>query len=106
MPLENLVEEMIRQAIADGEFDNLKGAGKPLDLDAYFSAPEDVRAGYTLLKNNNFVPEEVDLMREIGDLRGKIAECCSEEEKRFLTKIFNEKTMALAIVLERNKRRR
>ena len=32
MSLEKSVEEKIRQAIADGEFDNLAGAGKPLNL--------------------------------------------------------------------------
>jgi len=31
------VDEQIREAIARGEFDNLPGKGKPLDLDAYFA---------------------------------------------------------------------
>lgn len=106
MRLENLVEEKIKQAIADGEFENLEGAGKPLNLDAYFSTPEDVRAGYTLLKNNNFVPEEVELLREIGILREQIKNSSSGEEKQILNKALNEKTTALSIILERNKRRR
>lgn len=106
MLLEKIVEEKIRQAIADGEFENLEGAGKPLNLDRYFNAPEDVRAGYTLLKNNNFVPEEVDLLREIGNLREKLRSCDAETEKQNLTKALNDKTMALTIILERNKRRR
>ena len=43
MSLEKSVEEKIKQAIADGEFDNLAGAGKPLNFDNYFNTPEDVR---------------------------------------------------------------
>ncbi|MEP6900349.1 MAG: DUF1992 domain-containing protein [Actinomycetota bacterium] len=72
MSLEKLLDEQIKNAIAEGKFDNLKGAGKRLNLDDYFAAPEDIRAGYTLLKNNDFVPEEVELLKEIGILREKI----------------------------------
>jgi len=31
--LDDLAERRIRQALADGEFDDLPGAGLPLDLD-------------------------------------------------------------------------
>lgn len=100
------VEEQIRQAILRGEFDNLEGAGKPLDLDDYFATPEDVRVGYSVLKSNNFVPEEVDRLNEIRLLKEEIKICSDEVEKKRLTKILNEKTLALALVLERNKRKR
>ena len=45
--------------LADGEFDHLAGAGKPLNLDEYFSMPEDLRMAYSLLKNANCAPVEV-----------------------------------------------
>lgn len=41
MSFETLVEKKIRQALADGEFDDLPGKGQPLNLDEYFAAPED-----------------------------------------------------------------
>ncbi len=104
--MEKFVEEKIKQAVEAGEFDNLKGAGKPLNLDEYFNAPADVRAGYSLLKSNNFVPEEVELLREIGLLREKIKTCRDEDEKRRAGKNLEEKSLALRIMLERNKRRR
>ena len=56
-------EGAIRSAIERGEFDNLKGKGKPLDLNEYFDTPEDIRLGYTLLKNAGYVPEEVQLLK-------------------------------------------
>ncbi len=34
MSLGNFVEEQIKKAIEAGEFDNLEGAGKPLDLES------------------------------------------------------------------------
>jgi hypothetical protein len=106
MSLEKALEEQIQRAIAEGKFDNLRGAGKPLNLDDYFATPEDIRVGYTLLKNNDFVPQEVELLKEIGILREKIKNCPDEAEKKILTKNLNEKSLALTIILERNKRKK
>lgn len=97
MSLENVLEEQIRRAIAEGKFSNLKGAGKPLNSDDYFAAPEDIRAGYTLLKNNDFVPQEVELLKELADLREKIKNGSDENEKKILNKKLNEKNLALTI---------
>lgn len=106
MSLEKVLEEQIRRAIDEGKFDNLKGAGKPLNLDDYFAAPEDIRAGYTLLKNNDFVPPEVELIKETGILREKIKNASDENEKKALNKQLNEKSLALSLILERNKRKK
>ena len=105
MSIASSVEEKIREAIAAGEFDNLEGAGKPLDLDDYFAAPEDIRMGYSILKSNKFVPEEVDRLKEIGELKEQIKLCADEKEKRILTKNLNEKTLAFNLILERNRRK-
>ena len=106
MSLGKLIDEQIKKAIEAGEFDNLENAGKPLNLDDYFAAPEDLRMGYSVLKSNKFVPEEVERLREIGELKEKIKSSADEEEKRKLTKILNERNLALSILLERNKTRR
>ena len=97
---------MIQKAIADGEFENLKGEGKPIDMQAYFKTPAEYRMGHSLLKANNFVPEEVEILREIGLLKEKIKNAPDETEKKFLTKTLNERSLALSILLERNKRKR
>jgi len=106
MSLEKVLEEQIQRAISEGKFDNLKGAGKPLNLEDYFATPEDIRVGYTLLKNNDFVPQEVELLKEIGILREKIKNCIDENEKKALNKQLNEKNLALTMILERNKTKR
>jgi Domain of unknown function (DUF1992) len=99
------IEEKIKQAIEAGEFDNLKGAGKPLNFDEYFNTPEEMRAGFSLLKSNDFVPEEVELLKDIGILRENIAGCNDARKKAAMTKNFNEKSLALRLMLERNKRK-
>ena len=106
MSLGNFIEEQIRNAIEAGEFDNLEGAGKPLNLDDYFATPEDMRMGYSVLKSNKFVPAEVDLLREIGELKEKVRASADEAEKKRLNKILQERTLAFTLIMERNKRRR
>ena len=64
MSIEKFVDEQIKRAIEAGEFDNLSGKGKPIDLKAYFETPEDLRMAYSILKSNNFVPEEVEMLKD------------------------------------------
>ena len=106
MSLGKLIDKQIEEAIERGEFDNLECAGKPLDLDAYLAAPPDMRMGYSVLKSNKFVPEEIDRLKEIGQLKEKLAACTDESEKAKLNKTLNEKQLALSIILERNKLRK
>ncbi len=105
MSLEKFIDEQIRKAIEAGDFDDLEGKGKPLDLDAYFNTPEDLRSGYALLKSNNIVPEEVEIMREINALRERIGALPDSDEKQRLSKELREKVLALSLILERNRRR-
>jgi hypothetical protein len=51
----------IREAIKSGEFDNLKGKGKPLAARAHGSAPTDPAA--KVLKNAGFKPKWIELVR-------------------------------------------
>ena len=106
MSLSKFIEEKISKAIADGEFENLKGKGEPIDLNSYFNTPAEYRMGHSMLKANNFVPEEVEILREIGLLKEKIKNESDETKRKSLNKTLNEKTLALSIILERNKRRR
>ena len=58
------IEEQIRAAEERGEFRNLRGMGQPLTFDTNPYAGENA-LGYSLLKNNGFVPGEIELSREI-----------------------------------------
>ena len=102
----NFIEEQIRNAIEAGEFDNLEGAGRPVDLDAYFNTPEDLRMGYSVLKSSKFVPEEVERLKEIGELKEKVKNSAEASEKSRLTKILQERQLAFALLMERNKLRK
>ena len=67
-PIDSLVEQRIREAQENGEFDDLPGAGAPLELDDDALVPEELRAAYRLLKNAGFLPPELEAHREIRQL--------------------------------------
>jgi len=62
---QDLVENQIRKAMDNGEFNNLEGAGKPLNLEENAYEPADMRMVNKILKDNNFVPYWIDLGKEI-----------------------------------------
>ncbi len=98
------VEEQIQRAMAEGEFDNLSGKGKPLDLEAYFRTPEHLRMGYAMLKQGDFVPAEVELLKEIEALRAQLASCTDDARRRELEKSIADKTLTFRMLVERLKR--
>lgn len=67
--LDMLAEQRILEAIGRGEFDGLPGCGRPLDLDEDMIVPEELRVAYRILKNAGFLPREVEMRREIHDVR-------------------------------------
>jgi len=69
------VETLLQEAIARGEFDNLKNKGKPLDLTDYFNTPEELRVASSVLKSAGVKPPEVELLREIAELKNQLALC-------------------------------
>ncbi|BDH44362.1 hypothetical protein TUM12370_04060 [Salmonella enterica subsp. enterica serovar Choleraesuis] len=66
--LDQWAERHIQQAQQDGEFDNLRGQGEPLELDDDSHVPPELRAGYRLLKNGGYLPPELELRREAVEL--------------------------------------
>jgi len=84
-----IVEARIAEAREAGAFDDLPGAGKPLDLGDDRLVPEDVRAAYRILKNAGCVPAELLQRKEAADLRKLLASIAAEapERRRTLAKL-------------------
>ena len=103
---DKLVEQKIREAQAAGEFDKLEGAGRPVNLEAYFATPEELRAGYAVLKSAGVVPEEVQLLREIEELRRGRDACADASERERLGRSLAELQLKYSLLVERNHGRR
>jgi hypothetical protein len=85
MPLsttDDLIEEHIRRAHARGEFDNLPGAGKPLDLGEDAHLPAELRMAYRVLKNAGYLPEELQQIQEIAQLEAQVYGALDEDADR------------------------
>jgi hypothetical protein len=70
--LDALVEQRIAAAAARGEFDDLPGAGAPLNLDDDALVPEEVRVANRILKNAGFVPPAMEQLRALRDLQAEL----------------------------------
>ena len=102
--MDKFIDEQIRKAIEAGEFDKLSGKGKPIDLSAYFETPEELRMAYSMLKSNNFVPEEVEILKDINELKKRLSVCSDENEKSKINKELNDKNYAFNMLIEKRKR--
>ena len=103
MPMDwirRIAEEKINEAIKEGAFDNLPGAGKPLELDDDSRVPEDLRASYRLLKNAGVLPEEMQLRKEMVTLESLLACCVDEGERKTLTEKLSAARLRYRMLME------
>ncbi len=90
-----IAERKIQEAIRNGELDDLPGKGKPLQFEDESSIPEELRMAYKILKNADCLPPEVELKKEIVQLRDLLQGMEDVEEKYLLMKRLNFQIMKL-----------
>lgn len=81
-PLIDLITQKIREAEANGEFDNLPGAGKPLPK---VDDPENALIR-RIIEENGAVPEFISLSRELRKLRDALREVDDRTRRREIMK--------------------
>jgi DnaJ homolog subfamily C member 28 len=68
---ESLVDQKIREAMEQGEFDNLTGKGEPIDLTENPYEDPDWRTAHRLLRNAGFAPAWIEERKDIeSELEG------------------------------------
>jgi hypothetical protein len=86
---EKIVEERIKKAQEQGLFDNLPGAGRPLELAEDQHIPEDLRLAYKILKNADCLPPEIELKKEICNTEQLLARMPDTAERYATLKKLN-----------------
>jgi DnaJ homolog subfamily C member 28 len=75
---ESLSEKTLREAIENGEFDDLPGRGEPIDLRENPFEDPDLRTVHRLLRNAGFAPawieERKDIDAELARAKTKLSE--------------------------------
>lgn len=100
-PLHEIAERRIQEAMDAGLFRGLPDEGKPLELDDLSGVPEELRAGYHVLRNARMLPEELELKRSLLRLDDLIAACHDADEMRELRVCRNSAALRFSILLER-----
>lgn len=101
MKLSDLAESQILKAQAEGQFDNLKGAGKPLNLTADGGSAEAI--GFRIMAEAGALPREIDLQKAVQDQARLLKETVGEEaRKREMRKLAD---LQMRLEMEREARR-
>lgn len=102
MPTQDeVIARHLQEALRCGELQNIEGFGKPLPDDtAWQATPTEFRLPFKILKNSGFVPPEIDMFRQRGELNAQIQACSDEQEKRELMKKLSVLEQAIALRLE------
>ena len=56
---QRIIEKRIQEALDRGDFDDLPGRGKPMQIEDDSGVPEDLRLAYKVLKNADCLPPEL-----------------------------------------------
>jgi hypothetical protein len=104
MSFDKIVEALIKEAQERGEFENLPGKGKSIDLTSYFEMPEDIRVAQSVLKNAGMTSPEVQLLKEIAELRDLASGIIDENKRKEIQKQLQQKQIEFNLMMERQKR--
>jgi hypothetical protein len=92
---QRIAEQRIREAIENREFENLEGAGKPLDFEDETWVPEDLRMSYRILKNAGCIPPELELKKEVINLNELLKTIDDDKDRIRKIREINFKLMKL-----------
>jgi hypothetical protein len=90
-----IAEQRIREAVEKGEFDNLEGRGKPIVFEDETWIPADLRPAYRILRNAGCLPQELELRKEVMNLRGLLETIDDDKERVKKIRELNFKLMKL-----------
>ena len=100
--LQRMAEQRILEAQRNGEFDNLRGKGKPLELEDLSWVPQDLRIGYKVLKNAHVLPPEAELLKDVHTLEDLLKHVEDDGERKALAKSIQWKIIRLDMLKRRS----
>lgn len=103
--VETIAEQRIREAMANGDFDQLPGRGKRVNLDEYFKSPPEQRAAHALLKNAGIAPQEIQMRRTMNEWRSQLAEAKDDITRREIRARIGRMHIELDLLVQKARRR-
>ena len=99
---QRLAEQRILEAQRKGEFDDLPGKGKPLELEDLSWVPDELRIGYIVLKNAHVLPPEAEILKDIHILEDLLRHVEDQGERKALAKSIQWKVIRLDMLKRRS----
>ncbi len=99
---QRLAEQRILEAQRKGEFEDLPGKGKPLELEDLSWVPDELRIGYMVLKNAHVLPPEAELLKDIHTLEDLLKHVEDEGQRKSLAKSLQWKVIRLDMLKRRS----
>lgn len=101
MKFSDLAERQILKAQAEGQLDNLKGAGKPLNIEGDGSADA---IGFRIMADAGVVPREIQLRKAVEEQSRILRETADEEDRKQEMIKLNDLQLRLSIEQEARRR--
>ena len=99
--LRRLADSKIRAAMSRGEFDDLRGHGKPLALEDLAGVPTELRMGFKLLRNAGCLPPELEARKEVARLGALVATAGDAGERARLASLRTAAELRYRLLVER-----
>ncbi len=98
-------ERKMLEAIAKGELENYKGKGEPFPDEFWDEGnplvPAELKQTYKIYKNASILPEEIQLKKDLEELRVKVKDPnLTDDERRRLTDQMIQKEVEFNVKME------
>jgi septation ring formation regulator EzrA len=96
-------EQRIKKAYEDGEFKELPGFGKPLNLDDDLGVPQELKMAHRMMKNAGYTTDEMNVKKEMMRIEDLLRVCDDDLEKQELKKSLSENMLKYNAMLSKKR---
>lgn len=96
-------EQRIKKAYEDGDFKELPGFGKPLNLDDDLGVPQELKMAHRMMKNAGFTTDEMNVKKEMMRIEDLLRVCDDDQEKQELKKSLSENMLKYNAMLSKKR---
>ncbi|MGE6753422.1 DnaJ family domain-containing protein [Rossellomorea sp. NPDC071047] len=96
-------EQRIKKAYEDGDFKELPGFGKPLNLDDDLGVPQELKMAHRMMKNVGYSTDEMNVKKEMMRIEDLLRVCDDDLEKQELKKSLSENMLKYNAMLSKKR---
>ncbi|MGM0828706.1 MAG: DnaJ family domain-containing protein [Bacillota bacterium] len=96
-------EQRIKKAYEDGDFKELPGFGKPLNLDDDLGVPQELKMAHRMMKNAGYTTDEMNVKKEMVRIEDLLRVCDDDLEKQELEKSLSENMLKYNAMLSKKR---